>query len=141
MDIRHSRLGGAAEWLVAIAFLIATVTVAALIVREMRAVRMAPSSAPAPPSQAAPPAAPPDQAIKVPSLLLPDGKQVRQGDTLEQVASQIGSSFQMGADVVEEGPLGNRITRFCEHAGTKFVLVLEPYERNGPPRVTAIYLR
>lgn len=141
MDVRHSRLGGAAEWLVAIAFLIATVTVAALIVREMREVRTASSSAPATPSQAAPPAGLPDRAIKVPSLLLPDGRQVRQGDTLEQVASQLGSSFQAAADVVEEGPLGNRITRFCEHAGTRFVLVFEPYERNGPPRVTAIYLR
>jgi hypothetical protein len=77
----------------------------------------------------------------VPSLLLPDGRQVRQGDTLEQIASQLGPSCPAGADVVEEGPLGNRITRSCNHAGTRFVIVFAPYERNGPPRVTEIYLR
>jgi len=141
LDIKHSRLGGAAEWLVALAFLIATVLVAALIVREMRAVRTAPPRPLTAPSRAAAPAGASDHAIEVPSLLLADGRQVRQGDTLEQVASQLGSSCRVGTDVVEEGPLGSRITRACEHAGAKFVLVFEPYERNGTPRVTAIYLR
>lgn len=141
MDSRHSRLGGAAEWLVALAFLVATVIVATLIVREMRTVRTTASSPSAQPPQSTPPAGIPEGAIRVPSLLLPDGRQIRLGDTLEQVASELGSSFQAGADVVEAGLLGNRITRSCEHAGTRFILVLEPYERNGPPRVTAIYLR
>jgi hypothetical protein len=126
---------------VALAFLIATVLVAVLIIREMRAVRSAPVQQLTSPARTAAPAGVSDQALRVPSLLLPDGRQVRQGDALEQVASQLGASCPSGADVVEEGPLGNRITRACEHAGTKFVLVLEPYERNGPPRVTAIYLR
>jgi hypothetical protein len=141
MDIRNSRLGGAAEWLVAGAFLIATVIVAALIVREMLAVRTTPSSPAAPPSSDEPRAPIPSGAIRVPSLLLSDGLQIRVGDTLEQVAAELGHSCQVGADVVEEGPLGNRITRTCEHAGTRFVLVLDPYERNGPLHVTAIYLR
>jgi hypothetical protein len=140
MDMRRSRLGGAAEWLVAVAFLVATVVVAALIIREMRSVRT--TGAPlAPAPQEAPPAAIPQGVISVPSLLLPDGRQVRVGDTFDQVSSEIGSSFKAGAENVEVGALGNRITRSCDYAGTKFVLVLEPYERNGPPRVTAIYLR
>ncbi len=142
MDNRGVRLGGAGEWLVALAFLVATVVVAALIVREMRTVRTtAPSAAPIAAPQAAPPAGLPEHAISVPSLLLLDGRQVRVGDTLDHVTSQLGSSCQVAADVVEEGVLGNRITRSCDHAGTKFVLVFAPYERNGPPHVTAIYLR
>ncbi len=140
MDMRQSRLGGAAEWLVAVAFLAATVIVAALIIREMRTVRTA-EPPPAPPPQEAPRAVIPPGVISVPSLLLPDGRQVRIGDTLAQVTSEIGSSFKPGADVIEAGALGNRLTRSCEYAGTKFILVLEPYERSGPPRVTAIYLR
>jgi hypothetical protein len=130
-----------AEWLVALVFLIATVLVAILIIREMRAVRTAPAPPLTAPARTAAPAGVSDQALRVPSLLLPDGLQVREGDPLEQVVSRLGASCPSGADVVEEGPLGSRITRACEHAGTKFVLVLEPYERNGPLRVTAIYLR
>jgi hypothetical protein len=141
MDIRHSRLGGAAEWLVALAFLIATVIVAALIVREMRTVRTAPSPSAVPPSRDQPAAIIPQGTISVPSLLLPDGRKVRVGDTLEEVTSLLGPSCQAAVDVVEEGSLGIRITRSCDHAGTRFLLVLQPYERNGPPRVTAIYLR
>ena len=125
----------------ALAFLIATVLVAVLIIREMRAVRATPAPPLASPARTAAPPGLSDQALKVASLLLPDGREIRQGDALEQVASRLGSSCPSAADVVEEGPLGSRITRACEHAGTKFVLVLEPYERNGPPRVTAIYLR
>ena len=36
-------------------------------------------------------------------------------------------------------PLGERLTRFYEHAGTRFVLVFEPFERKGEPKVAAIY--
>jgi hypothetical protein len=87
MDIRNSRLGGAAEWLVAAAFLIATVIVAALIVREMRAVRTTPSSPAALPSSDEQHAPIPSGAIRVPSLLLSDGLQIKVGDTLERLAS------------------------------------------------------
>ena len=140
MDHGPSRLGAAAAWVVALAFLLATVLVAALIVGEMRAVR-----APAPP--AATPAAPapqPEEApprVSVPSLLFLDGKQIKAGDSLEQVTAVLGTAAQMGADTVTRSPLGSRITRTYEHAGTRFVLVFEPFERGGPPRVTAIYLR
>ena len=141
MDRAPQRLGAAAEWLVAAVFLLATVLVGVLIVGEMRAVRApAPSTEPAPP----PSARPADlltSGISVPSLLLLDGKQVRIGETLEQVTAQLGAASRTGADVVEPARLGDRITRSYEHAGTKFVLVFEPFERNGPPRVSAIYLR
>jgi hypothetical protein len=141
LDIRRSRLGGAAEWLVAFAFLIATVLVAVLIIREMRAVRTAPTAPAASPSRDEPSPNIPQGAMSVPSLLLPDGRNIRVGDTLAQVNAEVGSSCNAGADVVEEGPLGNRITRPCEHAGTRFVITVAPYERNGPLHVTAIYLR
>ena len=36
--------------------------------------------------------------------------------------------------------LGERLTRFYEYAGFRFILVYEPFERNGEPRVAAIYL-
>jgi len=139
MDSRHSRLGGTAEWLVALVFLVATVVVAVLIVREMRAVRSIPPALQAP--QPTAPAQPADHVMSVLSLLLLDGRQVRVGDTLEQVTAQFGASSQAGTDVVERARLGDRLTRSYEHAGTKFTLVFEPFEQNGPLRITAIYLR
>jgi hypothetical protein len=79
--------------------------------------------------------------MSVPSLLLLDGRQIRVGDTLDQVTAQLGPSSQAGADAVERAPLGDRLTRSYEHAGTKFTLVFEPFERNGPLRIASIYLR
>ena len=140
MDRAPQRLGGAVEWLVAAIFLLATVLVGVLIISEMRAVRA--------PATSAEPAAPPSprpasltNGVSVPSLLLLDGAQVRIGQTLEQVTALLGAASLAGTDVVEPARLGDRITRSYEHAGTRFVLVFEPFERNGPPRVTAIYLR
>ncbi len=70
-----------------------------------------------------------------------DGKQIKVGDSLEQVTAVLGAAAQSGADAVSRSPLGNRITRTYEHSGTRFVLVFEPFERDGPPRITAIFLR
>ena len=42
---------------------------------------------------------------------------------------------------LERGPNGERVTRFYERAGTRFVLVFEPFERNAEARVAAIYLQ
>jgi hypothetical protein len=141
MDHGPHRVGAAVEWVVALAFLLATILVAVLIIREMRAVRTPP---PAPPPATAPSGPPADlstHSISVPSLLLLDGGQVRVGDTLEQVTAALGPASQVGTDTIGRARLGDRITRSFDHAGTRFVLVFEPFERNGPPRVTAIYLR
>ena len=140
MDHGPSRLGAAAEWVVALAFLLATVLVAALIIGEMRAVH-APASPAAAPAAPAPQPEEPQSRVSVPSLLFLDGMQIKVGDSLAQVTAVLGAAAQSGADTVSRSPLGNRITRTYEHAGTRFVLVFEPFERDGPPRITAIYLR
>lgn len=140
MDATRPRLGPALEWLIAAAFLLATLAVASLIVQELRAAR-----AVAPVQQAAEPGAlPPSipmRAISVPVLLLLDGKQLRVGDTLEQVAGLLGRSAEVGSQDVSRGPLGERLTRHYDHAGTRFILVFEPFEQNGRPRVAAIYIQ
>jgi hypothetical protein len=43
--------------------------------------------------------------------------------------------------VVDRGALGERLTRFYEYQGTRFLLVFEPFERRGALRVAAIYLQ
>jgi len=141
MDQSRPRLGSAFEWAVAAAFLLATAAVAWLIITEMRAVR-----APAMPRQeresapAPEPAAPPAGAISVPVLILLDGTEIRVGDTLRKVTDRLGAGTPVEGGA-GKSRFGERLTRAFEKGSTRFVLVFEPFERNGEPRVTAIYLR
>lgn len=133
-------LGATFEWAVAVVFLLSTLGVASLIVRELRTV---PRSA-QPVSIVAPatalPAAVPARAVSVPSLMLLDGRQIRVGDTLTHVDELVSWRMSAGRQVVDRGALGERVTRFYEHQGTSFVVVFEPFERDGGLRVAAIYL-
>ena len=136
----RARLGSAIEWLIAAAFLLATVAVATLIVRELRTVPRAALAAPETPPSGIPSGVP-SRAISVPVLLLLDGKEVRVGQTVEQVSQALGRAAEVGRQHADRGALGERLTRFYEHNGTKFVLVFEPFERNGQMRVAGIYLQ
>jgi hypothetical protein len=141
MDALKTRFGSAFEWIVAAAFLLATLAVGSLIVREVRAV---PEAAPVRADDASPAAVPagvPLRAISVPMLLLLDGKEVRIGDSMAAVASLLGRAGETGVEHVDRGQLGERLTRFYEHAGTKFILVFERLERTADARVVAIYLQ
>ena len=134
------RLGSALEWLVAAAFLTATLAVATLIVRELRtAPRAATSTAESATSTL--PTAVPARAISVPVLLLLDGKEVRVGDSVEHVSKTLGRAAEVGRQLADRGAIGDRLTRFYDHNGTRFVLVFEPFERNGQLRVAGIYLQ
>ncbi|HEX7084738.1 MAG TPA: hypothetical protein VF198_00125 [Vicinamibacterales bacterium] len=135
----RARLGSVLEWVVAAAFLAASILVATLIVRELRTAPRAAAVPEAPVS--ALPAGVPTKAISVPVLLLLDGKEVRVGDGVDQVARTLGRSAEVGRQLADRGALGERLTRFYEYNGTRFVLVFEPFERNGELRVAGIYLQ
>jgi len=135
----RARLGSALEWLVAAAFLAASILVATLIVRELRTAPRA-AAVPEPPVSALP-AGVPTRAISVPVLLLLDGKEVRVGDGVDRVARTLGRSAEVGTQLADRGALGERLTRFYEYNDTRFVLVFEPFERNGELRVAGIYLQ
>jgi hypothetical protein len=135
------RLAPALEWLVAAVFLVATLGVASLIVRELRTAPAAVGPGAVVAMPAALPAAVPARAISVPLLLLVDGRQVKVGDSVEDVARVLGRAAEVGTQVVDRGALGERLTRYYDHEGTRFLLVFEPFERNGALRVAAIYLQ
>src|SRR5687767_11638413 len=134
------RLGPVVEWLIAAAFLCATIAVGSLIVQGLR------SPAPPRPSQAARPvvtsipSAVPARAVSVPVLPFLDGKEIRVGETASTVASRLGRAAESGRQEVDRGNLGERLTRFYEYGGSRFIVVFEPFERNGEPRVIGIYL-
>jgi hypothetical protein len=133
------RLAPVFEWVVAALFLFATVAVGSMILRELRPVpaRNAPAARPL---VASIPPAVPARAVSVPVLPFLDGKEVRVGETFSAVAARLGRAAESGRQEVDRGSLGERLTRFYEYAGSRFILVFEPFERNGEARVAAIYL-
>jgi hypothetical protein len=134
------RLAPVVEWLVAASFLAATIAVGSLILREVRAAPAVRGTPAARPIVASVPPAVPSRAVSVPVLPFVDGKEVRVGETVSAVAVSLGRSAEVGRQEVDRGSLGERLTRFYEYSGSKFILVFEPFERNGEARVAAIYL-
>jgi hypothetical protein len=134
------RLSAAAEWLVAALFLAATLWVTVMIVGELRpdpAIRAAPV-APAP-AASVPPAIPAG-AVSVPVLALAEGVELHIGQSLAVISSLLGRAAESGRQEVDQGLLGERLTRFYEYQGTSFILVFEPAARQGEPKLLAIYL-
>jgi hypothetical protein len=140
MDALRARLGPVVEWAIAAAFLAATVAVGSLILQEFRVSRVHLTAPAARTHTDTAPAAVPPRAVSVPVLPFRDGKEIRVGDTAAAVAASLGRSAESGRQEVDRGRLGERITRYYEYAGFRFILVFEPFERNGEPRVGAIYL-
>jgi hypothetical protein len=135
------RLAPVFEWLVAATFLLATVYVGSMLFRELRpAPTTRVQAAAARPIVASVPPAVPARAVSVPVLPFLDGKEIRIGETVSAVASRLGRAAESGRQEVDRGSLGERLTRFYEYSGSRFILVFEPFERNGEARVAAIYL-
>jgi hypothetical protein len=137
------RLAPFFEWLIAVLFLAATVSVGAMIVNELKGTttrRQKPIHAASLPTADLPPAVP-ARAVSVPVLPLPDGKELKVGDMLSAVAERLGRAAESGRQDVDRGSFGERLTRFYEYAGSRFILVFERAERDGEMRVAAIYLQ
>jgi hypothetical protein len=131
------------EWAVAAAFIVAMLAAASIVMRELRMVSavlpvMAHEAPAAVPST---PAGVPSRAISVPVLLFSGGEEVRVGESQSAVSALLGPGDEAGPQSVERAPNGERVTRFYERDGTRFVLVFEPFERNAEARVAAIYLQ
>ena len=140
MDALRVRLGSFVEWIVAAAFLAATFAVGSLIVRDMQGPRVRPVAPVARASVSGTPVAVPAGAVSVPVLPFRDGKEIRVGDTAAIVAQRLGRAAESGRQEVDRVRLGERLTRFYEYAGFRFIVVYEPFERNGEQRIAAIYL-
>ena len=130
------------EWVVAAVVLAAVVALGSIVAREVRTMNavtpvIAGDTLPEPPV----PAGVPSRAVSVPMLLLGDGNIVRVGERLEVVAARLAGALELRPPSVERAPTGERLTRFFEYAGSRFVLAFEPFEENGEPRIAAIYIQ
>jgi len=141
MQATRARFVSFLEWAVAAVVLAAVAALGSIVAREVRTLNavtpvIAGETLPDPPV----PAGIPSRAVSVPMLLLGDGQTVRMGEGLETVAQRLGGAAETRPPSVERAPNGVRLTRFYEYAGARFVLVFEPLERTGEPRLAAIYL-
>jgi hypothetical protein len=134
------RLAPLLEWLIAAGFLAAAVWVGTMIARELPSTpRRAAAASVLPPADV--PAAIPARAVSVSVLPLADGKELRIGDTLASVAQRLGRAAESGRQAVDRSAFGERLTRFYEYAGSRFILVFERLERGGDVKVAAIFLQ
>ena len=142
MQATRARFGSALEWVLAAAIIALVLLTGSIVWRELKTVS---ATMPIIAREAQPagivPAGVPARAVSVPVLLLQGEKQVRVGDTVSAVAARLGREAEVGSQIVDRARYGERLTRFYEHQGTRFVLVFEPLEPHGEPKVAAIYLQ
>jgi hypothetical protein len=123
----------------AAAFLVVSLLVVVLIVRELRTT---PASVPGiTPATITTSAAVPADAVSVPMLMLAEAQELRVGDRADDAMARLGPKVTLLSKVTERGPLGGREVRSYQLAATRFIVVLEPFERAGEPRVAGIYLQ
>jgi len=127
------------QWALAVAVLAVAVVVGTLVVRELRVTGAAAGSTTAA-LEGQPPASVPAGAVSLPVLLFDDTKGIRVGDTATSVAALLGRSAEIGRYEVDGTAGGERLTRFYEYRGRRFVLVFTLAESHADPAVTAIYL-
>jgi hypothetical protein len=137
-DATRTRFSVTGEFLVAAAFLGATVLIGALVVRELRVAPRAFAASDQSPATSE--SVPPD-AVSVPALMLGEANQIHVGDPVDAAVARLGPGVKLVGRSLTQGLLGPREIRSYDLSGTKFILVLEPFERRGEPRVAAIYLQ
>ena len=141
MNATRARFGSLLEWLLAAVCIIVILELGAIAVREFRTVA---AVTPVIANEAAlpdPPAAVPSRAISVPVLLLPNGVELRVGDPAAEVVSRLGRQAEVAAPSIDRSAAGERVTRFYEQGGTRFVVVLEPFADDARVRVAALYVQ
>jgi hypothetical protein len=141
MDATRARFGSLLEWILAAVCIVAILAIGSIAVREFRSVA---AVTPVIAHEAAlpdPPAAVPSRAISVPMLLLTNGVELRVGDPAAEVVRRLGRQAEVAAPSIDRSAAGERVTRFYEQGGTRFVVVLEPFADDAQVRVAGIYLQ
>jgi hypothetical protein len=139
MEVTRTPPSISGDWLIAAALLGATFLVGVLVVRELRVAPRAVAAATE--AASATSVSVPSDAVSVPTLMLGAGNEIRVGDARGDALARLDAAVTLVKQAEERGPLGAREIRAYQLAGTKFILVFEPFERRGAPRVAAIYLQ
>jgi len=141
MDATRARFGSLLEWILASVCIVAILAIGSIAVREFRTVAAVTPVIAHEATLPDPPAAVPSRAISVPMLLLPNGVELRVGDPAAEVVWRLGRQAEVAAPSIDRSAAGERVTRFYEQGGTRFVVVLEPFADDAQVRVAGIYLQ
>ena len=142
MQATRRRFVSFLEWLAAAAVVAALAALGSIVAREIRTVNaVTPVIAVESLPDAPPAAGGPLRAVSVPMLLLSDGFAIRVGERLDSVTARLTNASEIRPEVAEPSPAGQRLTRFYEYGGSRFVLVFEPFEPKGELRIAAIYFQ
>ena len=139
MEVTRTPPSISGDWLIAAALLAATFLVGVLVVQELRVAPRAVAAASEPVNATS--VSVPSDAVSVPTLMLGAGNEIRVGDARGDALARLDATVTLVKQAEERGPLGAREIRAYQLAGTRFILVFEPFERRGAPRVAAIYLQ
>ncbi len=129
------------QWVLAVVLLAAAVVVGTIVVRELRAGTGGAAGSATAAVESPPPTSVPAGAVSLPVLLFDDERGIRVGDTATHIAGLLGRSAEVGRYEVDVAADGERLTRFYEYRGRRFVLVFTLAESHQDPTVTAIYLQ
>ena len=141
MEASRRRFEAIVEWAIAAAFIAAVVAVVAVAVREFRTVNPVTPVIAREPSDAPVPAGVPSRAVSVPMLPLQDGNTIRLGESLSSVTARLGREVEVRPPMADHTPVGERVTRFYNQAGTQFIVVFELPAGANEMQVSAIYLK
>ena len=135
----RARFGSLLEWLVAAACILAVLGMGSVIVREFRTVSAVAPVIAHEDTIPDPPAAIPPGSVAVPVVVLPDGAQLRVGDTVADLTARIGARRQSAPQSIERGASGERVTRFYDIEGRRFAVVLAPQAGDEQVRIIALF--
>jgi hypothetical protein len=139
MGALRSFVASVLEWGVAAAALLALVALVAMGQRALSSVDNLATTL-GPNITHATTARVPERAVAVPMLILREGAEIRIGQPMSDVAAMLGRSAETGEQYVDRANGGQRITRFYDHAGTRFILVFES-KGDKDATVAGIYLQ
>jgi hypothetical protein len=140
MDIARARVSSLFEWLIAVACIFGVMAIGSMLRRDlgnMAAVAPVIAHEEALPD---PPATVPPRSVSVPVLLLPDGFELRVGDTAAELSARLDADAEVAPPTIDRTSSGERVTRFYARNGQRFAVVLQPLAGDGVARVAAIYL-
>ena len=141
MDATRARFGSLLEWILAAVCIVALLALGSIAVREFRTVAAVTPVIAHEATPPDPPAVVPPRAISVPVLLLANGVELRVGDSATEVALRLGRQAEVAASSIDRTAAGERVTRFYEREGTRFIVVLEPFAADAQVRVAALYVQ
>ena len=140
VDSTRARVGAVLEWFIAAAGFLLAVGLGSLALQLRTVDAVTPVIAEEKPAVDAP-ASVASRAVSVPMLVLSSGARLNVGERLASITAKLKTSWQVGADAIDRGPNGDRITRSYVDGATPFQLVLESAEQGTEPQIAAIYLR